>query len=204
MFHKLGNSSDAFVKSLEGNDQGDCLLRSRDDLQGQLCDDAECSLGTDHQVEQGISRAGLGNGSAELDDLACRENNGHRAHVISCASIFDSAHTAGVGGNVAAEGCELLARIRGIQKASAKSVLCQIVKKNTGLYADNEIVLIVLKDLVHLLHVDHDAAVDGDRRSCQAGTGTARDYRDIVLIADLDDCRNIFCVGCVYNYFRGI
>ena len=78
------------------------------------------------------------------------------------------------------------------------------MQKDSGLYADDEIILIVLQNLVHLLHVDHDTAVNGYRRSCQAGTGTARDDWDIIIIAEFRDSCDIFCRRRIYNCVGGI
>ena len=141
VLHEKRNRCDAVVQILKRNDEGNGLLRSGDDLQSDLCDDPEGSLRADHKLKQVVTCTCLGNSGTELDDLACGENNSHSTDIVSCAAVLDSAHAACVCGYITAQCSELLARIRGIKEASAKSVLSQIVQKDSGLYADDEIIL---------------------------------------------------------------
>ncbi len=118
---ELGHRGDTGGQVFKGDDEAHRGLGGRDELEGHLGDDAQGALGADHQVQQAVTRAGLGHGGAEVDDLAGGQDHGHGLHIIPGGAVLDGPHAAGVGGHVAAQGSQLLAGIGGIQQPWARA-----------------------------------------------------------------------------------
>ena len=189
------DGGDGALKILEGNHEADDLLRCRDDLQGELGDDAQGSFASDHQVQEAVAGACLGDCCAEAGDLAARKNDLHGQDVVAGGAVLHGAHAAGVGGDVAAHGSQLLARIRRIQIALSLAVVSQLLEKDAGLDGHGEVVEVIAQDLFHLGGVDQHAAEHRDASARQAGSCASGGHRDQVVVADLHDRCDLFRAG---------
>ena len=189
---KLRNGGNTGVEILERDNQAGNLLRRRDNFEGEFGDDAQRAFRTDHEVQQGVAGRGLGNSCAEVGDLAGRQNNGHGADIIARCTVLDSTHAACVCCDVAADTGKLFTRIRRIQETLAAAVFREVVEQHARLNADDKVFQIVFQNLIHLGGVDEHAAVQRNCTACQTGTGAARGNRNLVFIANLHDCGNLF------------
>ena len=182
---ELGDHGDAGGQVLKGDDQADRRFRGRDELERQLCDDAERALGADHQVQEVIAGAGLGDRGAEVGDLAGGQDHGHGLHIVPRGPVLHAPHAAGVGGDVAAQGGQLLPRIRGIETFMGQGVLRQLLEENTGLDGHGVVVQVIAQDLVHFGGGDDHAAHHGHTATHQPCARTAGGDGDVVFIAQL-------------------
>src|SRR5580704_17594310 len=99
----LGCGGDG-IKS--GEDDLYCLGLAND-AKGHLGGDAEGALGADEDAEE-IVAGGVGSFAAEGDDLASRKDDGHLKDVGDGEAVFETVGSAGVLGDVTADGADRL------------------------------------------------------------------------------------------------
>ena len=176
---------------LEGDDQAGHDPGSRQDLQRQLRDDCQRTLASDDQVLEVVACAGLADVRPETGDRAVREDRFDRVDIVFGRSVQDRAHAAGVGGDVAADRSELLARIRRIQKAPFRACISEVKEQYAGLDRHGHVVRVERFDVIELLRAEQHASVKrhGRSRFCRP-RATGRD-RNAVFVADLHHCRDL-------------
>ena len=185
---QLGNRGDGALECLVRDDDGHRQPGGDDDLQGHLRDDAQRTLRPYEQVQKAVPRARLRDRRALLHDLSGRKNDRHAPHVVPRRTILDGAHATRVGRDVAAHGRELLAWIRRIHEPTLKGILGQVLKEDARLDRDDQVLLVIAEDLVHLCGGDHDSTVLSHGATRQCGTSAGRRHRYLVVVADLHDC----------------
>ena len=70
----------------------------------------ERALGADHERGEVVAGRALGRAAAEAHDLAVGEHDRHAEHVVARDAVLDAADAAGVGGDVAADRRDPVAR----------------------------------------------------------------------------------------------
>ena len=165
----MGNCFDGTLHIREGNQQAYGDFGQRNQLQHRLADDAQGAFGTDDQIFQTVAGGILGNGSAEGLDLTVGKHHGQRPDIVPGNAVLHRPHTAGVGGDIAADGGALFAGIRGIEEVILLGKGGKLHQKHTGLDGDGKVVGIQLQDFVHFGGLQQNAAVDGHRSAHQAG-----------------------------------
>ena len=188
-----GGDGDAGVDEVvEGADDGARRAgESRAQPQGDLGDDAERSLRTDHQAAEVKSRNAFRGPATEPDRVAVAGGTAHdRPHtedVVAGDAVLEAAEAAGVGRDVAADRRPRRARgVRRVPEALLAHERLEIVVDDAGLDDADEVVGVDLDDLVHPREVEDEAAVDGVRAAGQAGTRAPRDDRHAEVGADAD------------------
>ena len=139
-------------------------------------------------MQKAVPRARLRDRRALLHDLSGRKDDRYLLHVVPRRTILDGAHATRVGGDVAAHGRELLAWIRRIHEPTLKGVIGQVLKEDARLDRDDQVLLVIAEDLVHLCGRDHDSTVLSHGATRQCGTSTGRRHRYLVFVANLHDC----------------
>ena len=176
---------------VERAEAGGGLLGLGGDLEGDLGDDAEGSLGPAHQTCELISGCVLDGPGTAADDVPVGPDEGKTQNEIPGGSILHCPHTGGVGGDHSSDLTGLGGTGGGREEESVLGKLCvEVVVDAARLHIDPQVLDADPLDLVHLLHGDDDTAVDGDGRSAETGTGTPGGDRDLVLVGDLHDLRD--------------
>ena len=159
--------------------------------QGDLGDDAERALRTDHQAAEVKSRNAFRGPATQPDRGAVAGGTAHdRPHtedVVAGDAVLEAAQAAGVGRDVAADRRPRRARgVRRVPEALLAHERLEIVVDDAGLDDADEVVGVDLDDLVHPRQVEDEAAVDGVRAAGQAGARAPRDDRHAEVGADAD------------------
>ena len=157
------------------------------DAEGHLGGDAECAFGADEDAEQ-IVAGGVGGLAAEGDDLAGGKDDGHLEDVGGGEAVLEAVGSAGVLGDVAADGADgLRAGVGRVEEALRGDGGGDVGVDDAGLHGDLLVGEIDVEDAVHAGEADDDGAFGGERSAAEAGACAARDEGDVVLRADADD-----------------
>ena len=153
----------------------------RDEFQGRFRDHAEQAFGTDKQageIEAGFVFMGA---SAQLDDLAAGLDDLQTEDKIAGDAVFEAARSAGVGGDVAADGAVGAAGgIRRIVEALFFHGFLQGLQDDARLDDGHKIAGVDFLDAVHAGQGKDNAAAGGDASADVAEAGPARGDGDAV------------------------
>lgn len=97
-----GDAVGAGLDRLEAEEHAARRLRLLQDAHGDLGDDAEQALRTDHEAEQ-VEAFRIEMTAAEADDLATDQHHLDAEYVVGGQAVFQAVHAAGVLGDVAAD-----------------------------------------------------------------------------------------------------
>ena len=144
--------------------------------QGQLGDDAERSLGADHQRGQVVAGRSLRGAAAEAHDLSVREHHGHAQHVVARHAVLHAADAARIRGGIAADRRDPVARRVGrIPESVSGDRLPEVVVDHPGLGDDVPLCGVDLEHARHALERDDDRVRERVRAAREAGSRPARD-----------------------------
>ena len=144
---------------------------------GQLDRDVErepeASLRTNEGAAQIVAIA-LTDPAAELDDIAARQEDGHRQHVIQSDAVFETVWASGILGDVAADGARRFAGwIRSVQQSVRRHVLVESEVHYARLDCGAAVLDVERDDLLESMESDDDDVV-GERATRQTSAGSAR------------------------------
>ena len=171
---------------IEKSDDQTALLREGQYLQADPGDDAERSLGADHQAGQIVAGHGFQGprpDAAGDHDLARGQDHFQPQDVLLRGAVLDGALAAGVVGNHAAQGAHLRAsRIGGKEKPVHGELLVQLGMDDARLDRHLHVVQVHGYDAVHPGEVHHDAALLGHRAAALSCARSPGDHRDMKFI----------------------
>ena len=131
-----------------------------------------------------------------MNDFAIGQHESESGDMIRGNSVSECMRTAGVFGNVAANGAGFLAgRIGSEVKTVRFNRAREIRIDQAGLHGGALILQIDFQDAVHAREGDHDAAGAGKCSARKTGARAATHDGDVVLRSKLDDVRNMFGAG---------
>ena len=175
------------VDRLEDAEQGAIRLGVAGDAHPRLGRDAEGPLAADDDAGQVVAGVVLRR-PADLDDLAVGQHELQTEDVVDRDAVLQRVRPAGVGGDVAADGAGPLARrVGGVVVARRLQVIGQPDVDDARLDHGVAVAEVDFEDPLHPRQGDHDAAADRQAAAGQARARPARQERDAVLVADLDD-----------------
>jgi hypothetical protein len=159
-----------------GGDGGGPCGREGPEADGGADDDAQRALRPDHQRGEVVARDALHGAVPGVDDAAVGEHDREREHGLARDPVLRAQQAAGVGGDVAADGRDGLARgIRRVPEPEGRERGVEVVVEDAGLHHGELVGLADLEDPVHAAHRQHDLARGGRRAAREAGAGAARD-----------------------------
>ena len=141
------------------------------------------------EVERGRGLAQLAAAAlADLDDLAGRQHDLHRDHVVARVAEARAEQRPAAGADPPADQrARVRRRVVGIEDAVALELLVELEHVDARPDGDRAVHEVDLVDLVHQLDVDEDAAAQRHGAVGQAGAAGARDDRDAQPVGELDD-----------------
>ncbi len=96
--------------------------------------------------------------------------------VVACDSVFESAESAGVFGDIAADGADFQgARIWGIEESVFGGLFVDALGDDSWLGSEKEVVGGDVEDLVHVHGAEDDGAWGGDATAAESGSGASGD-----------------------------
>ena len=151
------------------------------DAQHDLGHDAERPLAADHHAEQVVA-PGVANRPSEPSDPAVRGDERRPEDVVRGEPVFQAVRSAGVLGDVAADGADLLRRRIGcVEVAERPHRLAHVEIGDPRLHRDLVVVEVDVEDRSHPAEADDDAVGDRKRSTGQSGPRAARDERHLRL-----------------------
>ena len=160
----------------------------------RLGDDAEHTLGADHgagEVVAGVS----GRATAGPDDAPVGQDDLQTENVIRGDAVLEAMRTAGVLGDVPADGAGSLARWIGREEEPVTERLLGELEIDHARFDQRGAVFAVdLEDAVHPRQADDDPALLWDRAAGETSTGAAGDHWQISLASQEHDLRHL--LGC--------
>jgi hypothetical protein len=168
----------------EAREEGPYGLRGAQDTQRQLRRDPERAFGADERTEQ----VGAVVPHRELDQLAARQDDLGRKHVVDRESVLQTVRAAGVLGDVAADRADLLRRGVGrVVEAVSGDRPRHVEVRDARLDDDLAVVDVDGENARQARERDDDALGDGQRAAREPGAGAARDERHTCVVADPHD-----------------
>ena len=161
------------------------------DLERHLGDDAERALAAKEHHREVRARRVARDGK-RADDLAGRGDDfqGHH-HVLDLAVLRREDASSAVREEAADRGARDGRGKMHRREPFLVAAPLEVLRDDAGLRGDGERLLVDLDDLVHALHVEDDAVVDRKRPSLRTRTAAPRNDRDLVLVRDLHDARDL-------------
>jgi len=187
-----GDGVAGLLNVVEGREHDLRALGVRQELDGDLDNDAEHAFGTGHQREQIVARR-VERLAAERNDLAVRGQDLEADDVVDRETVFQAVHAAGVLGDVAADGAgDLRRRVGRVIQAIRRGRLGDGEIAHAGLDSGGAIQGIDFKDAVELREREQHALGMRQRAAGKAGAGAARDHGDTVLMAQQENAPHLF------------
>jgi hypothetical protein len=121
-----------------------------------------------------VAGRGLDDSAAGANDLAGGERQLQAEDVLAGDTVLDGLHPAGVGGDVAADGRAVLARVHRVGQPDLGKHSVELVELDAWLYDGEMSLLVDLVDAVHPLERHHDTTVRWDARTREPRAGTTR------------------------------
>jgi hypothetical protein len=160
-----------------------------------LRDDAERPFRADDHAGQIVARHPLDR-PPNLDDTPVRHHDLDAKDVVDSDAVLERVRAAGVGGDVAADRAGPLARRIGSEVEAVRLQMIRQPEVDDARLNDGVAVTDVhFQDPLHPREGDHDAAADRQTASCQTGSRSSRQERDIDLVAHLDDLGHLLGRG---------
>ena len=154
------------------------VLRLAHQFERRARDDSGGALRADDGSDQIVAASLLGR-SAELDDFAVGQNEFEREHVIGRDAVLERMRTAGILGDIAADGArDLRGRIGRVEKSIRLDRVGDVQIDDAALDFDAPVLAIDFQDPIHLRGADHRGCVQRKASTGKAGTGAARNERD--------------------------
>ena len=192
---------------VEREERGELGLRLRDDLQGRLGDDAQCSLMPHEQLLEVIPRRGLPDlltaAVADPDDLTGRQHDLERDRQVAGVSESGTQQRESAACDPPADQRTGIGRRRiGMEHTVFAQLFVELHHADSGSDRDATVGQIDLLDLVHALDVDDDPAAQRDRAVVEPGATRPRHHRDARTVGEFQDLRHLLC-GAGQNHCGG-
>ena len=194
----------AFFQRRERNHQGAGFLRHWKKFQGNLSQDTEGSLTSDDQVLKIVACSVFHNIGGKFHNTAVRKHCLDTPDKVSGKAVADCFHSSCVGDHIASDRSCLFPGIRRIKKPFCSGSSLDIGKQGSRFYSNRLVLMIYRKNTVHPHNRKHDPAEFTAGASCQTGTGSPADNRDILFIGIGHDRRYFFFIHHFYIKLRGI
>ena len=110
--------------------------------------------------------------------------------MVAGHAVADGAHATGIGPDVPAQRCRLLARRHRVDEAEGRQLLVQLLEGHSGLNHGDLVLGVDLSDVVHPVEGHQDAVADRDGGAGQTGPAAPGDHGHASFIGpakDLDD-----------------
>ncbi len=171
-----GNRLRGIVHRLEDPQKGCNFFRLAQQFHRNRRGNADRPLRADKEPRH-IVAAGIRSLAAKLNDFAARQHYLYSGNVIHCDAIHQGMRTAGVLGDVTADGAGFLAgRIGCKVESEVRHVLGELQVHHAGLHHRALVLDVNLENAVHAREGDHDAALLRDRSATQASARSPRHH----------------------------
>ena len=121
------------------------------------------------------------------------------------SSVTHRLIAAGGGSNIAADQAAFRAAgVAGIQQPLGFGSLLDIDGPGARFHYRIHGVVIDFNNLIHLFHIQHDAAQDGNRAVGNAGAGAAGGNRHNIIVSQLHNSSHFFSAVDPHDYFRQV
>jgi hypothetical protein len=179
-----GDGVAGLVGAVEGGQQGPDRLRLAQQPQGHGGGDAEGALGADEGAEQVVAGPVGGLAASQVDQLAVGQHHLEAGDVVGGEAVLEAVGAAGVLGNVAADGADLLAgRVGGVVEAVRGHLLGDLQVEHPRLDHRPLVVQVDLEDAAHAGEHDQHTVRHGQGPAGQAGARPAGHERHPGLVA---------------------
>ena len=167
-----------------------------DQLDPRRGDHSERALGADHQRLEVVAGDVLAQRPADPDELARRQHHFEPGDPGAGDAVLERMRPAGVGGDIAAE-LGLLGRagIGREEQPVLPGAAAEVGGHHTGLDCGAPKLGVEVPGLAQSFEAEHDPAVERDGSAGEPGAATARDDRDVVLVAPAHGPRDRVRVG---------
>ena len=170
-------------------------------FQRELGKHAKRAFGANQQTREVIPGRSLLGAAGGTDFPPVRHYRFHRQHVVFHGAVANRVGTRSARCCHAAEAC-VSTRVNRKKQPGVAQVLVQRLACHAWLHSYRQVFLMDLDDLVHLRHIDADAAVRGVKLPLQRRSRAKRDHRTVVLSADPDNPADILGVLCKHDSIR--
>jgi hypothetical protein len=172
------------------------------EAQRQLRHHAERALAADDRAHEVVAGRHPGR-RAEPDDLAVRQHQLEREHVMGRRAVLQRVRAARVLGGVPAERArELARRIRRVEQPVRSGRLAELGVHHAGLDHRDAVFGVDAEDAVHPRALDHDAPLERDRAARQPRSRAARHERHAVRAAGAHHARDLGLVARQHHRAR--
>jgi hypothetical protein len=161
-------------------------------LDGDFGDESERAFGADEEAGEVVG-AGVALLAADAYDFSAGgEDEFESGDVIGGDAIGECVRAAGVFGDVAADGGGFLAGGIGCEvEAGVFDGAGDVEIYDAGLNDGALVFEVEFKDAIHPREHEHEAAGTGERAAGEAGACTAAEDRDVVLVGEADNLRDL-------------
>ena len=164
--------------------------------------DSQSSFRADDHILEAVAGAVFDDFSAEFHDFPVCEHHLKPPHIVACDSVFDRAHSARIGADVAADGRGFFTRIRRIEQTVVFHIFADFHQQNARFKGQGHVLLVEFQKTVHAAEVDHDSAEQRDRSADQSGSLSARSNGNVVCRGVFHDGGNLFRRHRLDQYIR--
>ena len=179
------------------------ITRFGNQSQQGLGDNAQRAFRAGEESVQVVAGDILDGFAAGLQDAPIRQDHGQAEHIVAGHAVFQAARTAGVAGDIPADGRMADAgRVGRVEKSHLFDLGLQVGGDDPRFGADGGVGRVDLEDVVHARQAEHDSARHRDGTGGQAGAHAARHDRYARLRCQHDHLADLLRSGGQHHHIR--
>ena len=187
-----GNATARSFRRAETDHQRARAFGGRKDFNSRFGDDAELAFRADHEAQEIVAVA-FERGAADVDDRAVDQHHLDAQHVVGRHAVFEAMRAAGIHREIAGDGAgELRRRIGRVEETFRRHARGDFEIGDAGFDAREAIDVVDLDHAIHFRNAKDDGVLGRQRAAAKRRASAARNDLDVVLVAELQDLRNVF------------